>query len=92
MVYDLRYEITIRILTDLGLINEADDILRSSPRMHPTAHISIAVVCVFEPNKISGARYHKVTTLGVKFLLGIPKVRARPKSAEKKTILLDYTS
>lgn len=50
--------------------------------MQPTAHISIAVVCVFEPNKISGARYHKVTTLEVIFSGGTLNVLANPKSAE----------
>ena len=51
------------------------------PKTHPADHMSIADECVLEPNKISGARYHRVTTFGVDGCFGFPKVRDKPKSA-----------
>ena len=53
--------------------------------MHPTDHISTALLYLVEPNKISGARYHLVATYSVK--TGYPcyplhiNERAKPKSA-----------
>ena len=35
---------------------------RSSARMHPTAHMSTALVYSTQPVMISGARYHRVAT------------------------------
>ncbi len=52
-----------------------------SIKIHPTDHISIGVQYSEEPNKISGALYHKVTTSWVKGLIGIEKVLDNPKSA-----------
>lgn len=54
---------------------------RSSPRMQPVAHMSMLVVWVRVCNKSSGARYQRVTTLGVIGLTGSPNQRASPKSA-----------
>lgn len=53
----------------------------NSPKIQPTAHMSMAVVWTGEPSRSSGARYHRVTTCGVIGLGGIPKYRAKPKSA-----------
>ena len=47
-------------------------------------HISMAVVCVFEPNRSSGALYQRVTTFGVIGFIGIPNFLAKPKSAANK--------
>ena len=38
---------------------------QESANMHPTAHMSIALVYVSHPNNNSGALYHNVTTFGV---------------------------
>ena len=51
------------------------------PKTHPADHMSIADECVLDPNKISGARYQRVTTFGVDGCFGLPKVRDKPKSA-----------
>ena len=48
--------------------------------MQPIAQISLAQEYLLLFNKISGARYHKVTNLGVKKLLGKFKCLAKPKS------------
>ena len=40
------------------------------------------VLYVLLPRRTSGARYHKVTTSLEKVLTGMPKARARPKSAK----------
>lgn len=54
---------------------------KSSAKIHPVAHISIAVVNLGDPNNTSGALYQRVTTLAVIFFGGTPKKRANPKSA-----------
>ena len=43
-----------------------------SAKMHPILQISTEVSYIFEPSKISGALYHKVTTSFVYILIGIP--------------------
>jgi hypothetical protein len=43
---------------DLPVIN--------SPKMHPTDHISTALVYFVDPKRISGALYHLVATYYVK--------------------------
>ncbi len=43
--------------------------------------ISTGVEYSFCPNKISGARYQRVSTSCVKVLIGTPKALAKPKSA-----------
>lgn len=58
----------------------------SSPKMHPTDHISTAFEYFVEPSKIYGARYHLVATYSVKtgstpFYLGQLIDLASPKSA-----------
>lgn len=63
-----------------------------SPRMQPMLHMSTALEYLWEPSRISGARYQRVATYSVRTgaqdrLRGIPSssveltVRARPKSA-----------
>lgn len=52
-----------------------------SAKMVPTAHVSTGKAYVLQPNKISGARYHKVTTSCVKGRIGGTNARASPKSA-----------
>ena len=49
--------------------------------MHPAAQISMAVVCVVDCSRSSGARYQSVTTRGVIARVGSPNRRANPKSA-----------
>lgn len=49
--------------------------------MQPMDHISIGVEYSLAPNKISGARYHKVTTSWVYVFTGRPNALAKPKSA-----------
>jgi len=49
--------------------------------MQPIDQISIGVEYSLAPSKISGARYHKVTTSCVYVLTGRPNALARPKSA-----------
>jgi hypothetical protein len=44
----------------------------NSPKMHPIAHMSLAQEYMPQSNKISGGRYHKVTTFGVYFCSGTP--------------------
>ena len=41
-----------------------------------------------EPSRISGARYHSVTTSCVYVLTGMPNARARPKSASLSALEL----
>ena len=53
----------------------------NGPKTQPADHISIADECVLDPNNISGARYHNVTTFGVDGCFGFPNVRDKPKSA-----------
>jgi hypothetical protein len=54
----------------------------NSPIVHPMDHISILNEYLSLPNNNSGARYHKVTTIGVKSLQGgYDNVLANPKSA-----------
>jgi hypothetical protein len=52
--------------------------------MHPKLHISTPVVYFYDPNKISGARYHRVATYSVKIgssSLSFTAIeRASPKS------------
>jgi hypothetical protein len=55
-----------------------------SPSMQPTDHISTALVYCVEPNKISGALYHRVATYSVRMAFsstGLKRLLARPKSA-----------
>mmetsp|Transcript_24701 Transcript_24701/g.68894 ORF Transcript_24701/g.68894 Transcript_24701/m.68894 type:complete len:203 (-) Transcript_24701:563-1171(-) len=52
-----------------------------SPRMHPELHISIGSEYSSAPKRISGARYHTVTTSCVYLGMGTEKARAMPKSA-----------
>jgi hypothetical protein len=52
-----------------------------SAKMVPTAQMSTGKAYVLQPNKISGARYHKVTTSCVKGRIGGTNARANPKSA-----------
>ena len=57
-----------------------------SPKIHPIDHISTAFVYFDEPNKISGALYHRVATYYVIIASPLPWFtdaidRARPKSA-----------
>mmetsp|Transcript_514 Transcript_514/g.1321 ORF Transcript_514/g.1321 Transcript_514/m.1321 type:complete len:301 (-) Transcript_514:43-945(-) len=52
-----------------------------SPKMHPTDQISTGVEYLRLPINTSGARYHSVTTSCVYDRTGMPKARARPKSA-----------
>ena len=54
--------------------------------MQPTDHISTGKLYSFFPSKISGARYHKVSTSCVRVLIGIPKALAKPKSANFKIL------
>ena len=49
--------------------------------MHPADQMSMLVLYVLLPSRTSGARYHSVTTSLEKVLTGMPKARARPKSA-----------
>lgn len=49
--------------------------------MQPADHISIEVVYSLAPNNTSGGRYHNVTTSAEQHFTGIPKARAKPKSA-----------
>lgn len=49
--------------------------------MQPADQISMLVLYVREPSRTSGARYHNVTTSLENVLTGIPKARAKPKSA-----------
>lgn len=56
---------------------------KSSPKMQPVAHMSMAVVWKVHPNSNSGGRYHKVTNPGVIGVFGTLKVLASPKSAKK---------
>lgn len=58
-----------------------NSIRKSSAKIHPVAHISIAVVNLGDPNNTSGALYQSVTTFAVIFFGGTPKKRANPKSA-----------
>lgn len=67
------------------LLNTHKLLPRSSPRMQPVAHMSMLVVWVRVCNKSSGARYQRVTTLGVIGLTGSPNQRASPKSAVQKS-------
>ena len=50
-------------------------------KMQPNDQISTPNEYYFYPNKISGARYHKVSTSWVKVLIGTENALARPKSA-----------
>lgn len=52
-----------------------------SAMMQPADQISMLVLYVRLPRRTSGARYQRVTTSLEKVLTGIPKARARPKSA-----------
>lgn len=52
-----------------------------SANMQPADHMSIEVEYILAPNRTSGGRYHKVTTSDEKNRTGIPKARAKPKSA-----------
>ena len=52
----------------------------SSPKMHPTLQTSIGQEYSLLPNRSSGARYHRVTTISVYCFNGDPYSRARPKS------------
>ena len=49
--------------------------------MHPTDQLSIGIEYFWDPNKISGALYHTVTTSWVYLGTGNEKARASPKSA-----------
>ena len=50
--------------------------------------MSMLVLYVRDPRRTSGALYHNVTTSLEKVLTGIPKARARPKSASLSCPLL----
>lgn len=52
-----------------------------SAKMTPTDHMSTPVEYWRPPRRISGARYHSVTTSWVYVLRGTPNALARPKSA-----------
>ena len=52
-----------------------------SAKMQPMDHMSTGVEYCLSPSRISGARYHSVTTSCVCVRTGMPKARARPKSA-----------
>lgn len=56
-------------------------LVTNSAKMHPNDQMSIGVEYSKDPNRISGALYHRVTTSCVYGLIGIEKVLARPKSA-----------
>ena len=53
---------------------------KSSAKMHPTDHTSMALVYSWQLSMISGARYHRVTTYSVSSRLSLSMPRARPKS------------
>ena len=60
----------------------------NSPKIHPVLHMSMEVVCWLSPNRSSGLRYHRVTTLGVNWGgKGTEKALASPKSAIFRTPL-----
>ena len=59
-----------------------------SPKMQPQLHRSTGVEYLREPISTSGARYHSVTTSCVYERTGIPKARARPKSASLSLSLI----
>mmetsp|Transcript_15321 Transcript_15321/g.51533 ORF Transcript_15321/g.51533 Transcript_15321/m.51533 type:complete len:207 (+) Transcript_15321:359-979(+) len=52
-----------------------------STRIVPMAHMSIGGAYVCDPSRISGGRYHSVTTSCVSGRIGGQNARARPKSA-----------
>jgi hypothetical protein len=52
-----------------------------SAKIQPADHISTGVEYSLAPRRSSGALYQRVTTSFVYGLIGIPKARARPKSA-----------
>mmetsp|Transcript_7260 Transcript_7260/g.20645 ORF Transcript_7260/g.20645 Transcript_7260/m.20645 type:complete len:241 (+) Transcript_7260:438-1160(+) len=52
-----------------------------SPKMQPTLQMSTGRAYSSQPNKISGARYHVVTTSWVSCGIGTQNARAMPKSA-----------
>ena len=51
--------------TSLSPLKIGPSLERSSPSMAPTDHTSIFESYVLAPNKISGARYHRVCTAPV---------------------------
>ncbi len=63
-----------------------------SAKMHPVDHRSTPREYCFWPNRISGQRYHRVTTSCVYVLMGRPKARANPKSASFTTVPVESMS
>mmetsp|Transcript_23937 Transcript_23937/g.38375 ORF Transcript_23937/g.38375 Transcript_23937/m.38375 type:complete len:213 (-) Transcript_23937:362-1000(-) len=59
----------------------------SSPKLHPTDHMSTAVVYASAPRRSSGARYQRVTTFVVQGFCSLRNSRDNPKSASFMTPL-----
>jgi hypothetical protein len=59
---------------------------KSSPRIQPADHMSIAVVWVFEFKRSSGLRYHKVT----KKVETMELITFKIKKAESAQHIFDY--